>query len=57
MTCAQAQKPADVAEWSEHKTADGKSYYYNARSQQSVWEKPKILEDWEGTIEFLNNRN
>ena len=39
-----------MAEWSEHKTADGKSYYYNARTQQSVWEKPKVLEDWEGKL-------
>ena len=48
-----APKPAEVAEWSEHKTQDGKSYYYNARSQQSVWEKPKVLEEWEGNCVII----
>ena len=42
-----------MAEWSEHKTPEGKSYFYNARTQQSVWEKPKVLEDWEGESPFL----
>lgn len=30
-------------EWSEHKMADGRSYYYNSRTKTSVWEKPDIL--------------
>lgn len=42
-------KPPEVAEWSEHKTMDGKSYYYNSRTLESVWEKPKALIDWDGT--------
>ena len=27
--------------WSEHKNAEGKVYYYNKITLQSVWEKPK----------------
>ena len=48
-------KPPEVAEWSEHKTPEGKSYFYNARTQQSVWEKPKVLEDWEGVYDVTEN--
>ncbi|ESO09267.1 hypothetical protein HELRODRAFT_156427 [Helobdella robusta] len=36
------------AEWSEHKTPEGKQYYYNSRTAESVWEKPKVLLDYEG---------
>lgn len=31
-------------EWSEHRTADGKVYYYNSRTMQSVWERPKEMD-------------
>jgi hypothetical protein len=41
-------KPPEVFEWSEHKNTDGRSYYYNARTMESVWEKPQILIDWDG---------
>ena len=44
----QMMKPPEVAEWSEHKNTDGKSYYYNSRTMESTWEKPKVLSDWEG---------
>lgn len=40
-------KPPEVAEWSEHETPEGKKYYYNARTQSSVWEKPEPLVHWE----------
>lgn len=43
-----AQKPPEVAEWSEHKNTDGRVYFYNSRSMESTWEKPKVLADWEG---------
>ncbi|BFY97387.1 hypothetical protein BsWGS_00433 [Bradybaena similaris] len=48
-------KPPEVAEWSEHKNSDGKSYYYNSRSQESVWDKPQVLKDWEAKIEAQQN--
>ena len=41
-------KPPEVAEWSEYKNPEGRSYYYNARTAESTWEKPKPLADWEG---------
>ena len=33
-----ASQPAP--EWSQHQTPEGKSYFYNNVTQQSVWEKP-----------------
>ena len=32
-------------EWSEYKTADGKTYYYNNRTLESTWERPQDLRD------------
>lgn len=29
--------------WSEHKAPDGKTYYYNSVTKQSVWDKPEEL--------------
>ncbi|XP_059155432.1 transcription elongation regulator 1-like isoform X2 [Physella acuta] len=51
----QPTKPPEVAEWSEHKNTDGKSYYHNSRTQESVWEKPQVLKDWEAKLEQLQN--
>ncbi|XP_041775564.1 pre-mRNA-processing factor 40 homolog A [Anopheles merus] len=31
---------AIVNEWSEHKTPEGRTYYYNSITKQSLWEKP-----------------
>lgn len=42
------QKPPEVAEWTEHRNVDGRMYYHNSRTQESTWEKPKALVDWEG---------
>lgn len=36
---------AAVSEWTEYKTADGKTYYYNNRTLESTWEKPQELKD------------
>jgi hypothetical protein len=38
---------ASAAEWTEHKAPDGRSYYYNAKAGESVWEKPQPLKDLE----------
>ncbi|XP_067928748.1 transcription elongation regulator 1-like isoform X2 [Watersipora subatra] len=43
-------KPPEVAEWSEHETQEGKKYYFSARTQESVWEKPEALIKWEETM-------
>ncbi|CAM1317070.1 TCERG1 (predicted), partial [Pycnogonum litorale] len=40
-----ASLQAKAVEWTEHKTPDGKSYYYNSKTNESVWEKPKELQD------------
>uniref|UniRef100_A0A915INZ7 WW domain-containing protein n=1 Tax=Romanomermis culicivorax TaxID=13658 RepID=A0A915INZ7_ROMCU len=29
--------------WSEHKSPDGRTYYYNNVTKQSVWEKPEEM--------------
>ncbi|XP_065705100.1 transcription elongation regulator 1 isoform X4 [Patagioenas fasciata] len=38
---------APVSEWTEYKTADGKTYYYNNRTLESTWEKPQELKEKE----------
>ena len=41
---------ARASEWTEHKAPDGRSYYYNSKSLESVWEKPQPLKDLEGKL-------
>jgi len=31
----------ECAHYTEHDTQDGKKYYFNAKLNQSVWDKPK----------------
>jgi len=38
----------DVCEWTEYHNTDGRSYYYNSRTMESVWDKPQALIDWQG---------
>ncbi|XP_072367999.1 transcription elongation regulator 1 isoform X7 [Scyliorhinus torazame] len=33
------------SEWTEYKTGDGKTYYYNNRTLESTWEKPHELKE------------
>uniref|UniRef100_A0A3Q4B8N5 Transcription elongation regulator 1 n=1 Tax=Mola mola TaxID=94237 RepID=A0A3Q4B8N5_MOLML len=46
-----------LPEWSEYKTADGKTYYYNNRTLESTWDKPQaVLEKGRhNKIENTNN--
>jgi len=46
------KKPVEVSEWSEHKNTDGRFYYYNSRTMESTWERPKVLIDYEG-MQFI----
>lgn len=34
---------ANAAEWSEHRSPDGRMYYYSMKTAESVWEKPEAL--------------
>lgn len=36
---------AAAAQWTEHRAPDGRFYYYNAATQQSIWEKPPALKE------------
>ena len=33
--------PKTVGDWTEHRLPDGRLYYYNNKSKESKWEKPK----------------
>ena len=35
--------------WSEHKTETGKVYFYNSVTKQSVWERPKDMDEEQGS--------
>ncbi|KAF3841021.1 hypothetical protein F7725_006883 [Dissostichus mawsoni] len=45
-----------LPEWSEYKTADGKTYYYNNRTLESTWEKPPALVEKEKEAERIKER-
>ncbi|GBP27166.1 Transcription elongation regulator 1 [Eumeta japonica] len=36
-----------AAEWTTHRAPDGRPYYHNAKKQESVWEKPKALKEFD----------
>ncbi|XP_036966265.1 pre-mRNA-processing factor 40 homolog A isoform X2 [Acanthopagrus latus] len=39
----QEDQPKKKSLWTEHKSLDGKTYYYNTETKQSTWEKPEDL--------------
>uniref|UniRef100_A0A6Q2YKR7 Pre-mRNA-processing factor 40 homolog A n=1 Tax=Esox lucius TaxID=8010 RepID=A0A6Q2YKR7_ESOLU len=39
----QDDQPKKKSVWTEHKSLDGKTYYYNTETKQSSWEKPDDL--------------
>ena len=42
---APAPAAESAADWTTYATDDGKAYYYNAVTEETVWEKPAILDD------------
>ena len=36
-----------MAEWTEYTSPEGKPYYHNHRSNQTTWDKPRVLHEWE----------
>ncbi|XP_077597043.1 transcription elongation regulator 1 isoform X2 [Stigmatopora nigra] len=45
-----------LPEWSEYKTVDGKTYYYNNRTLESTWEKPQAVLEREKEMEKAKER-
>ncbi|XP_023198503.1 transcription elongation regulator 1 isoform X2 [Xiphophorus maculatus] len=45
-----------LPEWTEYRTADGKTYYYNNRTLESTWEKPQALLEKEKEAEKAKER-
>ncbi|XP_030649641.1 transcription elongation regulator 1 [Chanos chanos] len=46
-----------LPEWTEYKTVDGKTYYYNNRTLESTWEKPVELKEKEKEVEKAAERS
>eukprot|EP00794_Sanderia_malayensis_P005398 gene5398-6074_t len=36
-----------VGDWTEHKLQDGKVYYYNSKTLESTWARPKVFDELE----------
>uniref|UniRef100_A0A803VJU7 Pre-mRNA-processing factor 40 homolog A n=1 Tax=Ficedula albicollis TaxID=59894 RepID=A0A803VJU7_FICAL len=46
---------ASKSTWTEHKSPDGRTYYYNTETKQSTWEKPDDLKTPAEVIKSLIN--
>ncbi len=38
----------EVSSFTEHETPEGKKYYFNKKSNESTWEKPKVFNELHG---------
>ena len=45
-----------ASDWTEHRAPDGRSYFYNSKKSESVWEKPSALKDLDCKSFFFNSR-
>ncbi|TRY91116.1 hypothetical protein DNTS_020408 [Danionella cerebrum] len=63
---APAVSITSASDWTEFRTSEGKSYYYNSITQETTWEKPEGLKEAENEsemmrlmmeAEFLNNED
>lgn len=45
---------AAASEWMEYQSPEGKAYYFSNKTQQTTWEKPKALLDFEEALKKLN---
>ncbi len=39
-------------DWCEYRSPEGKPYYFNAKTAQTVWDKPQVLKDYDGKPYF-----
>lgn len=46
-----------TTEWTEHKSPDGRNYYYNNITKQSSWDKPDELKTVAEVNQFRRTRN
>ncbi|VDO03304.1 unnamed protein product [Rodentolepis nana] len=49
-------KPPEVAAWTEYKSGEGKSYYHNSQSNQTTWDKPQVIIDWENSFKKIEDQ-
>jgi transcription elongation regulator 1 len=48
-----SQKPPEVLEWTEYRSQDNRLYYHNARTGETVWDRPQVLLDYEKKVAAL----
>ncbi len=45
---------SQAMEWCQYRSPEGKPYFFNVKTSASVWEKPQILKDYEGSDYILS---